>query len=125
MKQENFGEIREKDSIPRQSRKLRDVWDRKKVGTSKNTLLWTIAISYKWDFLYLTFGNLIVSALNLTQPFFVAALVDYIKYGENRLDSHGIHFAQSGVIAKIPYISEGRLYGLTITVFFLLSQFLA
>lgn len=56
------------------------------------------------------------------QPFFLYFLIDYIKYGENKVDQWGIHFYDFSDVDKMAWLTRERQYGLSLGLILLLSQ---
>ena len=70
--------------MQKQIRTLRGVWETQKSragGVSGNGLLKAVFSSFKYEYLYLMGLNGIQSLLQISSPFIISPLIDYVKDG--------------------------------------------
>lgn len=53
---------------------------------------------------------------------FVAALINYIKYGENALKDYGVHFIDFSHVNRMTWLTGNLQYGLSLSTLMLSCQ---
>lgn len=87
LKLENYGKLRDSDRAYHQIDKLSGVWQQKSArNVTKNTLIFTIFATYKWNLIHLMSCNFVSNLLMFFQPFFLYFIIAFIKDGENKVD---------------------------------------
>ena len=61
--------------------------------------------------------------LMFMQPFFMMALINYIKNGQNELEQYGVHFVNYEKVSWLKWLTRPKQYGLLLTFALMLSQF--
>ena len=121
LKLENYGDMRKKDKVDPQIEKLRAVWQAKSAdGTTKNTLMFTIFSCYKWNMIYLMVCNFFSICLMFMQPFFLYFIIDFIKDGENKIESQ-CKFHDFSDVQWMKWLTQTRQYGLTLGLLLLVT----
>ena len=96
---------------------MRNVWDTQKArpgGVSSNGLLKAVFWSFKYQYLYLMCLNGIQSLLQISSPFIISPLIDYVKDGENAWADKISFFDTTGT--KFEYLTPQRQYGICLSL---------
>ena len=77
---DDMGKLREQDTAEEQYRKFSQAFETKK-HTGGLTLVKAMLIAYKLDFAFLLLLNLLSSIIELSSPFLIARVIEYVQYG--------------------------------------------
>jgi hypothetical protein len=65
---------------------LEKKWQSNKSKKGKNILFLTVFTAFKWEYLKILFWNIVVQAINLSNPFIIKYFTAYLQTGENGLE---------------------------------------
>ena len=75
-----LGKVRHKDSVEVQIAKLEAAWERQKSQrNNEHALSKAIFGAFKWEFYYATFWNFVITLLQLSVPFLLKRIIEFIQ----------------------------------------------
>ena len=81
---DEMGEVRPEDDVREQKSRLEEKWAYYKTRADKqNKLYWAVIKAYGWEFGVAIFWNLIIATFQLSSPFLLKRLIEFIKNEES------------------------------------------
>lgn len=74
-----MGTVSPEDSALAQMLKLEKAWDRYRQGSDKNALFKSVVAAFRREYLNAVFWNVLVACLQVTSPFILHSLIEFIK----------------------------------------------
>ena len=90
-------------------------------GVSENSLAKAILTSFKCHYFVLMFMNIINACLNMSSPFLIHPLINFVKTGENAW-AGTIDFWDTSKISWLKWLTKGDQYGLTLALLLVFTQ---
>jgi hypothetical protein len=117
LKIEDLGLLAEKDQVQTQIKNLKKVWqETQSHGTlKKNALFSTVMRSFKNQYLFLMFLNAISACLQMSSPFIIRPLIEYIKDGKNGW-SPNIEFYNFEEDSWLHALTPEKQYGISLAL---------
>lgn len=115
LKVEDLGDLKEEDRVAVQIENLRRVWDRKvAAGVNQNSLMKAVLLSFKGHYIALMLLNLLNACLNMSSPFIIKPLIDFVKTGENAWAPNIQFWDLSGT--WLSFLSPEDQYGISLAL---------
>lgn len=119
----DLGELHSNDDVQIQVNKLKKEWDKQisRKRVSKNALFKAVLLSYKKEYFYIMFLNVLLSLLRMAAILIVHPLVDYVKTGQNAWASFMPFYVFPESSFLNGFTPEAQ-YGITLALLLILSQ---
>ncbi|CDW87468.1 abc transporter [Stylonychia lemnae] len=79
LKLEQLGDLRDKDQINNQEKKIRNSWEYYKQTKSKNSLIRAVFYAYRWEYGFAFALNLIGGSCEFASPFLINLIIGFIE----------------------------------------------
>lgn len=102
---------------------LEEKWDENKNKKGKNILFATVFTAFKWSYIKILFWNILVQAMNLSNPFIIKYFTAYLQHGTNGLEGT-FDFWDFSTTPNLEWLTAPKQYAIFLSTLIVVLQVL-